>query len=405
MWPCKLALHCDCLRAPVTRCYGINMSIPSGKRRRYACIVFIAIVVAGVSVLVTVSSHAGSGKSTSSTDAGSTIERILQEQLRTASAFPEGSSGAAVPSPSAISRRKAAASAKATHSLSSDNTGKVGASAATTTPSANTPSSPPSDPSGQPVPIGNLPGWKQVFYDDFQNESVLAGQFSGCSTSAFNCTGLSSAMQAKWWDYPDGWLDTAGNCEYYPSQVMSISGGIMNMFIHTTANDICMTAAPEPKLPEPTDSSNGQLYGMYSVRMRADPVPGYKTAFLLWPDSNDWPADGEIDFPEGGLDGTSNAYMHYQGATSGSQQDAYSTGITYTGWHTYTIEWTPDYVKFLLDGQVVGDSTDTSYIPDTPMHWVLQTESDLDGDKPAASAQGNLQIAWVSIWSYDPSIN
>jgi hypothetical protein len=257
------------------------------------------------------------------------------------------------------------------------------------------------DPSGQSVPIGSQPGWQQVFYDDFTNESVSLGQFSNCGTSPEVCTGLPSALQSKWWDYPDTWPDTANTCEYYPSQTMSVAGNIMNMFIHTASNGTCMTAVPEPLIPG-ASSSNGQLYGMYSVRMKSDPVAGYKTAFLLWPDSESWPQDGEIDFPEGDVDGTVGAYMHHQGATSGSQQDGYSSTTTYTSWHTYTIEWTPSYVKFLIDGQVIGDSTDTSNIPDTPMHWVLQTESDLSGVKPAASASGNLQIAWVAIWSYKP---
>lgn len=259
------------------------------------------------------------------------------------------------------------------------------------------------DPSGKSVPIGNLPGWKQVFYDDFRDETVSDGQFAGCNSSTGICPGLPAAAKSKWWDYPDGWLDTAGTCEYEPSQTISVRGGVMNMFIHTSQNGTCMAAAPAPKLPNSVDGANGQLYGMYSVRMRSDPVPGYLAAFLLWPDSENWPADGEIDFPDGNLDGTVGAFMHHQGATSGTQQDAYLTRKTFTDWHTYTIEWTPIYVKFLIDGKVVGDSTDASQIPDTPMHWVMQTESDLDGPRPAAKAQGNLQIAWAAVWAYNPS--
>jgi beta-glucanase (GH16 family) len=60
-------------------------------------------------------------------------------------------------------------------------------------------------------------------------------------------------------------------------------------------------------------------------------------------------------------------------------------------------------VKFLIDGQLLGEVTNAAEIPDTPMHWVMQTESNLDIGKPSASAQGNLQIAWAAVWSYDPS--
>jgi hypothetical protein len=259
------------------------------------------------------------------------------------------------------------------------------------------------DPSGENVPVGNLPGWKQVFHDNFQGESAALGQFSNCSSSDNLCTGLPAGVQSEWWDYPDGWADTAGTCEYEPSQTLSISGNILNMFIHTSSSGACMAAAPVAKLPNGS-SSNGQLYGMYSVRMRADSVTGYLAAFLLWPDSENWPQDGEIDFPDGELGGPVGAFMHYQGGSSGSDQDAYVSNYTFSGWHTYTMQWAPGYVKFMIDGNVIGDSTNASLVPDTPMHWVMQTESDLDGAKPDSSAQGNLQIAWAAVWSYDPSL-
>src|SRR2546427_410289 len=73
--------------------------------------------------------------------------------------------------------------------------------------------------------------------------------------------------------------------------------------------------APVPLLPT-------MLYGRYAVRFKADPVPGYKTAWLLWPDSGNWPADGEIDFPENSLDGNACAFVHHLGATIPSDQDA-----------------------------------------------------------------------------------
>jgi beta-glucanase (GH16 family) len=204
---------------------------------------------------------------------------------------------------------------------------------------------------------------------------------------------------------------------------MSISGGIMNMYIHTS-NGICMTAVPEPIIPNrandsvggPTGSEDGQTYGMYSVRMKTDPVPGYLTAFLLWPDSENQPQNGEIDFPNTGLDSNDiYAFLHYEGDTNGSQAGFSSPNTPETSWHTYTIEWTPTYVNFLIDGKSIGeyDSQTPGFsqakIPDTPMHWVLQTESTLgagtatDLVPPSPSTSGNLQVDWVSVWSYDPS--
>jgi len=230
------------------------------------------------------------------------------------------------------------------------------------------------------MPVGDLPGWHQIFADDF-NTDVPLGNFP-------------SAVSDKWDAYPAGWHDTSGNGEYNPEKVVSIANGKMNLYIHTE-NGVHYVAAPCPKLP-----TYGQLYGRYSVRFRADSLHGYKTAWLLWPDSEVWPRDGEIDFPEGNLDQHIYAFMHRQNGMSGDDQDGYATGADYGSWHIATIEWSPTHCKFILDGVTIGDST--KRIPNTSMHYVLQTETTLSGFEPADSVAGNVEIDWVTIYSYDP---
>jgi beta-glucanase (GH16 family) len=88
--------------------------------------------------------------------------------------------------------------------------------------------------------------------------------------------------------------------------------------------------------------------------------------------------------------------MHWMGATSGNQQDIFNTHTATTDWHTYTIEWTPTMVRFMIDGNTIG--TSTSHLPSTPMHWVLQTSTNLAGVAPVASDPGNIQIAWVAAY-------
>lgn len=255
------------------------------------------------------------------------------------------------------------------------------------------------DPSGIPMPVGDLPGWRQVFSDAFTT-NVPVGGFSGCrwNTNLMNsdCSGLPPAVAAKWWAYPDGWPDTTHHGQYHPSQVLSIHHGELDIYLHT-ANGIHMVAAPVPKIPGGVNGF-GRQYGAYVVRFKADPVPGYKTAWLLWPDSDAWPADGEIDFPEGDLDSTMSGFMHRMGATSGSQQDAYPTSATYSQWHTATIEWIPGMARFILDGKIVG--TSTHYVPSDPMHWVLQTETATDGTTPTDSAAGHVLIAWAAAYAH-----
>jgi hypothetical protein len=230
------------------------------------------------------------------------------------------------------------------------------------------------------MPVGDLPGWHQVFTDDFVR-SVPLGEFP-------------AAVADKWWAYPDGWPDTTGTGTYMPSRVVSIANGVMDLRLHTE-HGIAMVAAPVPRVPAAPGPEGGLRYGRYAVRFRADPAPCYKTAWLLWPDSETWPRDGEIDFPEGRLTGTISAFLHHQGGIADSDQDAFDTPATYAQWHTAVIEWTPTTTRFLLDGTTVG--TSTSRIPSTPMHWVLQTETGTDGCVPPASTVANVQIDWVTV--------
>ncbi len=211
-----------------------------------------------------------------------------------------------------------------------------------------------------------------------------------------------SAVSNKWHAYPDGWRDTTGHGRYYPSKVLSVHNGLLDYYIHTE-NGVHMVAAPLPKIQAgPKDYGSGLPAGRYAVRFRSDPLTCYKTAWLLWPDSTNWPNDGEIDFPEGDLNDTIKAFMHRQNATVGEDQDAYSTNTTYANWHTAVTEWRPDQsnLKFYLDGRLIGEST--SRVPNTPMHWVLQTETTLRGCTPANSTQGHVYMDWVAAWKPAP---
>jgi hypothetical protein len=259
------------------------------------------------------------------------------------------------------------------------------------------------DPSGQPMPVGSVTGWHQVFDADFTTNVPLGG-FSRCRWHTdlihSKCRGLPRAVAAKWWAYPDGWRDTTRNGEYAPSRVLSIHNGLLDFDIHSV-HGTPLVAAPEPKIRGGV-AGGGLLYGAYAIRFKANTLPGYKTAWLLWPDAYDdggaaWPSDGEIDFPEGDLNSNMSAFMHWMGASNARQQDAYSTPAAYYAWHTAVVEWTPSMVRFILDGRVIG--TSTAHIPSTPMHWVLQTETATDGTVPTAGTAGHVLVAWVAVYT------
>ncbi len=229
-------------------------------------------------------------------------------------------------------------------------------------------------PAAPSMPVGDLPGWQQIFAEDFSADAAL-GAFPG------------TAYKSRFTVYPDGWLDTSKQVTYMPSKTVSVANGMLDIFAHTEGTTR-MCAVIVPTIP-----SYGQLYGRYSVRFRADAIPGYGGVWLLWPDDNIWPAHGEIDYPEGGFEGSMHAYAHYASPNYG--QDAFNTGTSFNDWHVVTTEWSPGKVTFLLDGKTVG--TSTTLVPSSKMHYLFQCGS--PGGLPPATAAGHIQVDWIVMYA------
>jgi hypothetical protein len=246
------------------------------------------------------------------------------------------------------------------------------------------------------MPRGDLPGWKQVFREDFDKGDVPIGAFPG------------PLYSAKWSaGYKDGTPDTGGQrgakSGYYPSKVLSVKNGMLDWYLHSEKG-IPMGAAPSPKIPHNSVNPpggrkllprhNSLLYGRISVRFRADPLPGFKAAWLLWPDSGVWPRDGEIDYPEGDLAKPFYGAVHKRG-NDPRATDVFRSHTTYVDWHVATMEWSPGKVEFFLDGRSLGAGTTAT--PNTPMHYILQTESCLPFC-PSPNAAGHVYLDWIAIW-------
>jgi len=246
--------------------------------------------------------------------------------------------------------------------------------------------------------------WVEVFNDEFT---------SVCAEGAFITTyGTGSARANKWSAYPSDYLTTYGQAaatgDHYDQNNISVVSGVtgatgnaMKMRLYRDGAGKCVGAGPEPLFNNGTPA---QLYGRYEVRFKADTaVAGWNTAWLLWPTSEIWPRDGEIDFPEGGINGTMSAFMHRQDGTSGADQDVYPTTTTYADWHTAIIEWSPNRCVFILDGVTIG--TSTSRVPNTPMRYALQTENNNGPTQPpaGAAATANVYVDYVKVFDYAPT--
>ncbi len=248
-------------------------------------------------------------------------------------------------------------------------------------PPAPAPVAPP-PPTGPPSSCGAIAeppaGWTRRTQSTF-DEATPLGSWPG-------------PIAAQSWKNRAPGPDSSGRGTYNSSRTISEHSGMLDVWIHSEGSTRYV-AAPVSKL-------GGTLGARISVCMRTDAIPGYKMAYLLWPTEGQGNTLGEIDFPEARLvQATAYAFMHYapKPATD-PKQDAYDSGAPLQQWHTYTIEWNPraaqPYVTFLVDGRVIGHST--QHVPTVPMFYVMQMET-LIGDALPAPAQGHVLIDWVTI--------
>lgn len=198
----------------------------------------------------------------------------------------------------------------------------------------------------------------------------------------------SGVIPASWSSYPNYYFDSSHHGMYNGEASCSITNGVLRIGLDVVGGQPRAVAL----IPKPS----GELYARYSFRMRADNSgPGWKIANLLWPNSNSWPYNGEVDWPEGNLNSTASGFMHYSMPPPGGQ-DYRGTSAVLSDWHVYTTEWTPGKVKFLLDG--VQQGGDCTYLtPILPMHWIIQCETELGGGAITPTSSAAVFVDWVKI--------
>jgi licheninase len=176
----------------------------------------------------------------------------------------------------------------------------------------------------------------------------------------------------EWWLY-DG-PGHAGNGRRTPAAI-GVSGGLVTI----TGDDQGNSGGMAPNGP-------GQRYGRWEVCAKSSPAAAtYHSVLLLWPDAENWPVGGEIDFMEI-WDPTRQdveAYLHY-GADDQRQGGHVRTDATQ--WHSWAIEWTPDHITVYLDGVQWWRTTDSAHFPPGPMHLCMQLD-DFGGDTRGGGQQ------------------
>jgi beta-glucanase (GH16 family) len=215
-------------------------------------------------------------------------------------------------------------------------------------------------------------------------------------TGNTNCTATAASSQG--WGVPnaaDDFNDSslanwyvydspghAGNGRRTPNAV-AVADGLLTITGDAAGNSGGMAFKPNQK------------YGRWEVCTRSSvAAPGYQSLALLWPGSDNWPADGEIDFMEI-KDPQRQAVevnLHW------GPVDRWQTGTVLknaTQWHSWAVEWTPDRITTYVDGEQWWQTTDTVHFPRGPMHLCLQLDN-VGGD---ISTGGQQVTDWVRQYS------
>lgn len=134
-----------------------------------------------------------------------------------------------------------------------------------------------------------------------------------------------------------------------------------------------------------------QQYGRWESRVRIPEGYGnYHPVALLWPSSERWPDDGEIDYLETTGSADINTFsVHHGAGTPETEQIAISRE-----WHSYAVEWTPTSISGYLDGVRYFHLTDPSLFPPGPMWHSFQLDW-MDEDGPAAI----MEVDWLRIYA------
>jgi acid phosphatase len=203
-------------------------------------------------------------------------------------------------------------------------------------------------------------GWtKQVYRDDFTGSS-LGAHWEAYDSPGHNGKGIRSPEQIE------------------------VSNGILRM----TGTPDGVTAGMA--------AVRAQRYGRWEVRARFPAGCGcYHPVLILWPESGDWPAGGEIDFAEVFDAGRQelNFFLHY---SAENRQLSSERRVDMTQWHYFAVEWTPDHITGYVDGSPFFHTDRRDVQPPGPMAQTIQLDwfPEQGADTGAA-----LEVDWAAMYA------
>jgi len=205
---------------------------------------------------------------------------------------------------------------------------------------------------------------------------VTAADTQGWGTPE-RADGFNGPAALSSWTLYDG-PGHAGNGRRTPA-AMSVADGLLTITGDAQGNSGGMGWLP------------GRMHGRWEACVRSSTAPpSYHSLVLLWPDAEDWPVGGEVDFMEIVVPDRQQVDLWLHWGPGGAKQST-AVRVDATQWHSYAVEWTASHLIYYIDGEPEWLITDPVMLPPRPMHLCLQVDY-FGGDAGGGARQW---VDWV----------
>ena len=211
-----------------------------------------------------------------------------------------------------------------------------------------------------------------------------------------------SSLDRYKWGYNYPWGGTLQDDSYESPNNISVGSGLLNI---TALRDTSVSGKNFSSGAINTSGLENFTYGYIEASIKVPQTLGTWPAF--WMLQNGWPPEIDImEVPESSYNAMWDywATYHYTGASGAA---SYGSGAYYTGsdlsagFHTYGVDWEPNYLKFYFDGNLVYTVTDTSAIAQSANMYLLldMAVGGWPGEPPSwAAFPTSMQVDWVRVW-------
>lgn len=240
-----------------------------------------------------------------------------------------------------------------------------------------------------------------LFDDEFTGSSLDTTKWYTCyfyQVATYGCTNWNSSEQsfeiASNVSVSNGLLHLKAR-----AQVKTIKYGSQSKVFHYSSAMVQTGGSP---------TSNGAFfqftYGYAEMRAR------FPAGNELWPafwllERGPWPP--EIDIVEGQSLRPETVYATDHWGPNGvdhANQTAYVSGVALSsGYHTYGLDWEPNYLKWYFDGKLIKTVTAAKEIPSAPMFILVSLAvGDFLGQPQTPTVPVTMQVDYVRVWTSKP---